>query len=137
MSWGSGYVGKMLFGLPTADVQTGLKVLVKKDVQSLVALCAEAGYLFDLELLILTHLQGMDVNEVPIEWRIGRPSRITALSGLASLRTATRLYLRWGSYHQPHRTMSQTTSLLTMSGRRIHALAMPLTEKEDSYDAHL
>jgi dolichol-phosphate mannosyltransferase len=139
MTWSFGLVGKMLFGLPTTDSQTGLKVLVREDVEPLVKLCQESGYLFDLELLILTYYQGMSITTVPVEVRILRPSRITVASGFASLGSATKLYLRWESYRQSHHALPDmspvpTTPVPTAHVRRIHALTTPLVVSEESYD---
>ena len=136
MTWSFGLLGKMLFGLPTADSQTGVKVLIREDVEPLVALCKESGYLFDLELLILTYYRGMSINAVPVEVRILRPSRITVLSGFASLESAAKLYLRWGSYRQSQQALPKMLSFPRIHVRRTGALTTPLAVSinKDSYD---
>lgn len=84
----------LLLGLPVRDTH-GIKVFVRERVASLIARCTTNGLLFDTELILRAHRQGLLLIEVPLVCEEIRPTRMKltrlafhALIGLIRLRIA-------------------------------------------------
>lgn len=58
------------------DTQCGCKILDRASIQSIAPLMQENGWAFDVELLLLAHLQGIDVNEFAVSWVYQPQSKI-------------------------------------------------------------
>jgi dolichyl-phosphate beta-glucosyltransferase len=54
--------------LPVADTQCGFKMFRLDAARRIFRLCDEAGYLFDIQVLLLAHRLGFRVTEVGISW---------------------------------------------------------------------
>ena len=83
--------------LPVRDTQCGFKMFRRKVGRKLFALAAEDGYLFDLEILVLSRHLGCRVAEVPINWADRPGSRLSVgrefariVAGLRRLRQRQR-----------------------------------------------
>jgi glycosyltransferase involved in cell wall biosynthesis len=58
---------RLLTGIKTKDTQTGLKALRKKAFRNIFPRLAVKRYAFDVELLVLAHLCGLRVVELPVD----------------------------------------------------------------------
>jgi dolichyl-phosphate beta-glucosyltransferase len=61
-------VTHFLLGYVAYDSQCGCKLFRKSDIAPLLPLCAENGYLLDIELIALGLRRGLHFLEVPIHW---------------------------------------------------------------------
>ena len=59
----------MIFKIPIYDSQCGCKFFKKSKIVSFLELCAEKGYLFDIELIAMGHSNGLTFMEVPVSWK--------------------------------------------------------------------
>ncbi len=81
-----------LFGLSVWDTQCGFKIFRREVLPSLLGLCCESGYLFDLEILAWAHRLGYRIAEVPVSWRDVPGSKVRLLrDGWSMLRGLLRL----------------------------------------------
>jgi len=55
-------------GVPIRDTQCGFKIFCGDVAQQLFGLSQENGFLFDVEILLLAHLQGFRLGETQVEW---------------------------------------------------------------------
>ncbi len=62
---------KILFRLPIAETQTGLKVFRRRVLDAVFEDVETARYAFDLELLVRAHRGGFTITEVPVELAVG------------------------------------------------------------------
>lgn len=102
MRWGVRWIGRLAFGLPVTDPQTGIKAVVRDHISPYVASCKERGYLFDLELLALALRGGARLQEVDVEVRTLRANRIPSSAGLRQLQAVGAL---WWRFHRAPRPM--------------------------------
>jgi dolichyl-phosphate beta-glucosyltransferase len=58
-----------LFALPVRDTQCGFKMFRRAVAQEVFGMCREAGFLIDLEVLLLARRLGYRVAEVGVTWR--------------------------------------------------------------------
>jgi glycosyltransferase involved in cell wall biosynthesis len=98
MRWGVRWIGRMAFGLPVTDPQTGIKVIARRAVGPFLTTCRERGYLFDLELLAVARRGGARLREVDVEVRTVRANRIPSSAGFHYLLAASAL---WWRYRRP------------------------------------
>lgn len=57
---------KILFGLPTKDTQTGLKVFKRKVLEDILPDVKTTGYAFDVEVLTLARKRGYSIKEMAV-----------------------------------------------------------------------
>lgn len=57
---------KCLFGLPTRDTQTGMKLCRTRVLRDVLANVRERRFAFDLEMLVLAHHRGYVIREAPV-----------------------------------------------------------------------
>jgi glycosyltransferase involved in cell wall biosynthesis len=95
-SWGFQQLVRMLFDLEIRDTQTGIKVLRREVVESVLPLMMEQRYCFDLELLVLARDAGFDrFEEMPvrIERQFGSTISFKAVGGI--LADTFSVWWRW------------------------------------------
>ena len=68
-----------LLGHVGYDSQCGCKFFRKSDLAALLPLCAENGYLLDIELIVLGLRKGMRFLEVPIHWTDVPGSKVSVI----------------------------------------------------------
>jgi glycosyltransferase involved in cell wall biosynthesis len=86
-SWGFQQLVRLLFDLDVRDTQTGIKVLRREVLESVLPLMVEQRYAFDLELLVVASRLGYDrFAELPvrIERRFGSTISLRAVAGILS-----------------------------------------------------
>lgn len=67
-SWGYQQLVRLLFRLNVRDTQTGIKILRRQVLESVLPLMVEKRFAFDLELLVVAQLQGFDrFEELPVQ----------------------------------------------------------------------
>lgn len=59
----------LVLGIPVYDSQCGCKFFRRATVSPLLPLCAEQGWLFDVEIMALGYFKQLKFVEVPISWR--------------------------------------------------------------------
>lgn len=74
LSWGLGRLLNFLFGYPGTDSR-GIRYIYRPSVISIIEKCFSDGGMFDTELLIRSHREGLKIVEVPLEVREIRYSR--------------------------------------------------------------
>lgn len=62
---------RVVLGTQMADTQAGLKVLTKKAADRIFPLLRARGFGLDAEMLMVAHLQGMRITELPLTVRLG------------------------------------------------------------------
>jgi glycosyltransferase involved in cell wall biosynthesis len=86
-SWGFQQLVRLLFDLDIRDTQTGIKVLRREVLETVLPQMVEQRYAFDLELLVLANRLGFDrFAELPvrIERRFGSTISLKAVAGILS-----------------------------------------------------
>ncbi len=90
------YVRRCL-DLPVSDTQCGCKLLRRTVARTVLPLCREEGYLFDLEILAQAYRLGFSMAEVPIAWADVPGSKVRLLQdalrmlhGLGRVRRSSR-----------------------------------------------
>jgi hypothetical protein len=68
-----------LLGYVAYDSQCGCKFFRKSDISPLLSLCAEKGYLLDIELIALGLRRGLHFLEVPIHWKDIPGSKVSVI----------------------------------------------------------
>jgi dolichyl-phosphate beta-glucosyltransferase len=68
---------RLLFRLPFYDTQCGVKLFKAGSTGRLFPLLTETGYLFDIELLALSHQAGLKVVEFPVTWEDKPGSKVS------------------------------------------------------------
>ena len=61
------------------DTQCGFKLFTSQAVEAVFPMTTVAGWAFDVEVLLVAQLQGLRVQEVPIEWHYRDDSRVSAV----------------------------------------------------------
>ncbi len=61
------------------DTQCGFKLFTSQAVEAVFPMTTIAGWAFDVEVLLMAQLQGLRVQEVPIEWHYRDYSRVSAV----------------------------------------------------------
>jgi glycosyltransferase involved in cell wall biosynthesis len=84
------------FGLPIRDTH-GLKVMRRSRVAALVAACRYGGGLFDTELILRAHRNGLRMIEVPVHCDEIRPTR-KSITGLAVRAVTDLIRMRMAIY---------------------------------------
>ncbi|MFZ0666339.1 MAG: glycosyltransferase, partial [Acidimicrobiales bacterium] len=95
-SWGFQQLVRILFDLEIRDTQTGIKVLRREVLESVLPLMMEQRYCFDLELLVLARDAGFDrFEEMPvrIERQFGSTISLKAVGGI--LADTFSVWWRW------------------------------------------
>lgn len=105
-SWSYQQLVRLLFSLDVRDTQTGLKVLRREVLETVLPETFEKRFAFDLELLVLAKLHGFNrVAELPvrIQERFGSTVSPSAVLGIVADTFAIwwRLKMR-GLYHRRH-----------------------------------
>ncbi|MBI4300453.1 MAG: glycosyltransferase family 2 protein [Chloroflexi bacterium] len=59
---------KLLFWHPFQDAQCGFKAISRRAAQTLLPLVEDQAWFFDTELLLLAHLRGYRIKEIPVTW---------------------------------------------------------------------
>lgn len=73
---------RMVLGLwDIPDTQCGFKFFETKIAQDIFSEITIAGYMFDVELLYLTHRKKLPIAQVPVRWRDDGDSRLDLFSG--------------------------------------------------------
>lgn len=96
--WGSAvfsWLSRVLMGLGEfGDTQCGFKFFQAAVVRDLCARQQTAGFMFDVELLLLARQSGYRIAKIPVKWRFDADSRFNPVTGtLASLKDLARV--RW------------------------------------------
>lgn len=94
MRWGVRWIGRTAFGLAITDPQTGIKVVRRERVGTVLGRCREQGYLFDLELLAAARRSGARLSEVDVNVRTVRPNRIPTSATWRHLSAVSALWWR-------------------------------------------
>ncbi len=61
------------------DTQCGFKLFTSQAVETVFPMTTIAGWAFDVEVLLMAQLQGLRVQEVPIEWHYRENSKVSAV----------------------------------------------------------
>lgn len=69
-----------LRGIP--DTQCGFKFFQSEVAKKLFSLQQTNGYMFDVEILLLARKLGLEIKQVPVEWRDDLDSRFKPVSGM-------------------------------------------------------
>lgn len=77
MSWAYWKITRVLFGLPVADTQTGLKVFKREVLEDVLPKTYINRFAFDLEVLVEAHSQGYIIAGLPVRVAKSKQSSIT------------------------------------------------------------
>lgn len=97
ISWTYNSLTKALFNCSVRDLANGLKGVNKKIIQNVVPLAQNEKWFFDSELLLLSHLNGYKIKEIPVSWQESqkRKSRVNIIkTSLEYLKELIRLKMR-------------------------------------------
>ncbi len=87
-------VSQMLFGLPVADTQTGVKLFRAKALHESLQFATDNGFAFDLQLLVAANDAGYSIIEGPVVLDFQSDTRVRLVDGLDALRAVARLAIR-------------------------------------------
>ena len=78
---------KRIFNLPKeiTDSQCGFKLFKGNIAREIFSMIKIDGFLFDLEVILLSKAKNYKLIELPIEWRCDRDSRLSILRSLFSV----------------------------------------------------
>jgi len=87
------FLAKLLFRVPVSDLQCGFKAFRRESLLSMVDRVMDNHWFWDTELLILSHLSGFKIKEVPVNWKDKKGSTVNVFSD--SLDMGTKLLKLW------------------------------------------
>jgi hypothetical protein len=68
---------KIMFNCPVKDMANGFKGANQKIIADILPLIKNNEWFFDSELILLTHLKGYKIKEIPVVWQeSSRPTRV-------------------------------------------------------------
>lgn len=73
---------RVLFFLPYADTQCGLKAFRRQALKKLLPHVKTTNFVWDVDMLVQARKLGLRVKEVPIDWNFGKGGSITYFNGL-------------------------------------------------------
>ncbi len=88
-------VTKLLFRLPVAETQTGLKIFRAAVLADVLPRLQVERYAFDLELLVKAHRAGYEISSAPVDLRVGASSAPLRLATLWEMARDTARILWW------------------------------------------
>ena len=80
LSRGYNYMIKGLFFTPFSDAQCGFKAISRKAAKELLPLTKDTGWFFDTELLIIAHMRGFRIKDIPVAWIEDPDTRVRVFS---------------------------------------------------------
>jgi glycosyltransferase involved in cell wall biosynthesis len=94
-------VMRLAVGLPIQDTQCGFKIFSQQAVRCIFPRQRLERFGFDVEVLLIAHLQGLRIEEVPVMWSHIEGTRVSMLSGMRAF--VELLEIRWNQMRGRYR----------------------------------